>query len=71
MQQIADGAGGFPSDVLSDGDHFGDLAKVVGDLDGDGIEDIAVTAILDNDGATAAGAFYLIFLHANATVKRF
>lgn len=46
--------------ALSDGDHFGfDLTKA--DINGDGRDEVIATAARDNDGATNAGAFYVLF----------
>ncbi|MCP4963476.1 MAG: hypothetical protein GY925_29935, partial [Actinomycetia bacterium] len=47
----------------------GTSAAGVGDLDGDGIVDIAVGALFDDDGGTARGAVYVLFLNADGTVK--
>lgn len=42
----------------------------IGDLDGDGISELAVGTMWDDDGAYRAGAVYILFLNAgNATVR--
>src|SRR5262249_23849146 len=41
----------------------------LGDLDGDGIEDLAVGAPTDDDGGTDQGAVWVLFLNASGTVK--
>ena len=61
QQKIADGAGGFNGD-LSDGDQFGSAVAGIGNLDGNGIPDLAVGAPLDDDGGTDKGAVWILFL---------
>ena len=41
----------------------------LGDLDGDGVGDLAVGAILDDDPGTDRGAAWVLFLNAEGTVK--
>lgn len=67
-QKISDTAGNFTGG-LTDVDEFGIDVAALGDLDGDGIEDIVVGAHQDNDGANNAGAIYLLFLDTDGTVK--
>lgn len=67
-QKISDLAGGFGG-VLDDSDEFGYSVTALGDLDGDGITDIAVGAKDDDDGGTDHGAVWILFLNANGTVK--
>ncbi|MCP4960292.1 MAG: hypothetical protein GY925_13620, partial [Actinomycetia bacterium] len=66
-QKISDTAGGLAA-VLDDDDHFGVSAASIGDVDGDGIVDIAVGAYRDDDGGTDRGAAYVLFLNADGTV---
>ncbi|MGB5537010.1 MAG: integrin alpha [Thiogranum sp.] len=47
---------------LSDGDQFGSAVASIGDLDGDGINDITIGAPLDNDGGTDRGAVWVLFM---------
>jgi PKD repeat protein len=51
------------------GDQFGNSIASLGDIDGDGIGDIAVGAIYDDEGTTDAGAVYILCLKADGTVK--
>ena len=44
----------------SDDDYFGATLGVVGDTDGDGMQDLAISATGNDDGATGGGAVYLI-----------
>ena len=66
-QKIASGTGGGPT--LANGDHFGSSVASLGDLDGDGVTDLAVGAIGDATGRTNRGAVYVLFMNANGTVK--
>ncbi len=54
---------------LDSGDRFGRAVMGIGDVDGDGIPDCAVGARSDDDGGTDAGAVYILFLNADATVR--
>ena len=56
------------SNIKSD-DFFGHAVELIGDLDGDGVIDIAVGAPYDNDGANSAGAVHILFLNSEGTVK--
>jgi len=63
---VLDVGGGSDSD---DGaDQFGRSVTSVGDLDGDGIDELAVAAPNDNDGGIDQGAVWILFLNANGTV---
>ena len=67
-QKISDTAGNF-SGILADGDAFGLSIAMIGDLDKDGVNDIAVGAYLDNDGGNDRGAVYILFMNTDGTVK--
>ena len=67
-QKISDTAGGFTG-VLDDGDLFGRSVTSLGDLDGDGVSDVAVGAQRDDDGGLDRGALWVLFLNRNGTVK--
>lgn len=43
----------------------------LGDLNGDGIEDIGVGAGYDQDGGAQHGAFWILFLNKNGTIKAY
>jgi|GEM_PF-6846935 len=61
IKRISDTEGGFTG-VLDDGDFFGPSLSSLGDLDGDGVTDLAVGAQGDDDGGTGRGAVRVLFL---------
>jgi hypothetical protein len=67
-QKISATAGGFAGD-LDAGDFFGSRLSTLGDLDGDRITDLAASSPRDNDGGVDQGAVWILFLHADGTVK--
>ena len=67
-QKISDTQGGFAG-ILDDGDNFGGNIANIGDLDGDGVTDLAAGAIYDDDGGDARGAVWILFLNSDGTVK--
>lgn len=69
FQKISELAGGFTG-ILDPGDQFGRDLTGIGDLDGDGLGDLAVGANYDDDGGLNRGALYVLLLNADGTVKR-
>ncbi len=67
-QKISATHGGFTGS-LDDEDFFGVALAGVGDLDSDGIPDLAVGAPGDDDGGNQRGAIWILRLHPNGTVK--
>jgi len=67
-QKISSSAGNF-SGTLDDHDLFGNSLTPLGDLDGDGINDIAAGAYQDDDGGYNRGAVWILFLNPDGTVK--
>ncbi len=67
-QKISDTEGNFTG-ILDDGDEFGHSVAPLGDYDNDGVDDLAVGALWDDDGGPDRGAFYLLFLDTDGTVK--
>jgi hypothetical protein len=65
--KITDGTNGGPA--LAGVDRFGSSVTAVGDLDGDGVSDMAVGAYGDDTGGNAYGAVYVLFMNTNGTVK--
>jgi hypothetical protein len=67
--KISDTKGRFFG-ILDDEDRFGASIAPLGDLDGDGVEDVAVGAPFDDDGGANRGAVWLLFLDRNGAVVR-
>ncbi len=67
-QKIDSTDGGFTG-PLDPADRFGRSIVGIGDLDGDGITDVVVGARSDDDGATDAGALYVLFMNRDGTVR--
>ena len=67
-QRIRNGEGGFTA-ILDEDDGFGRAVTCLDDLDGDGVNDIAVGAENDDDGGENRGAIWILFLNADGTAK--
>jgi len=66
-QKISDTAGNFQG-LLGGGDIFGFAAECLGDVNGDGIQDLAVGTPKDDDGGVRKGAVWILFLKRDGTV---
>lgn len=55
--------------ALDANDELGHDITSMGDFDGNGVPDIAVSTWSDDDGGSAAGALYIIFLNNDGSVK--
>jgi hypothetical protein len=66
-QRIADHTGGFSVTLAND--MFGFSVAEVGDLNSDGVIDLAVGASTDDTGGDNRGAVYILFLRADGTVS--
>lgn len=64
--EFSDTSGNF-LETLNDNDYFGTIASI-GDLNGDGVTDLAVGAVRDDDGGTDHGAVYIMFMGADGNV---
>jgi hypothetical protein len=67
VTQIGDGLGGFTG-LLDNNDMFGSSVANLGDLDGNGVVDLAVGAPRDDDGGSERGSVWILFLDADGTV---
>src|ERR1700752_1919177 len=67
-QKLGEGVGGFGGQ-LDIYDYFGVSLAFLGDLDDDGVTDLAVGALGDDDGGTQKGAVWILFLNADGTVR--
>jgi len=67
--KIAHQTNGGPT--LADSDLFGASSPTLGDVDGDGVVDIAVGAVEDNEAGVNKGAVYVLFLNSDGSVKSF
>lgn len=62
--RISNGSGGLPPGLISSMSRFGSSIASVGDLDGNGVNDIVVGAPHDQTGGVfSGGALYLLFLN--------
>jgi len=67
-QKISNTQGGFTGGLTAF-DSFGTSVAALGDVDNDGVTDVAVGVPLDDDGGASHGAVWILFLNANGTVK--
>jgi hypothetical protein len=71
-QEIAESVGGFGG-TINVNDDFGSSVAQIGDLDGDGVNDLAVGEKSDDDGGLNSsadrGAVWVLFMNTNGTVK--
>jgi hypothetical protein len=67
-QKISNASGGLGLTLTAE-NHFGLYVNSIGDFDKDGVTDIAVSANGDNDGGAGNGAFYILLMKSDGTVK--
>ncbi len=63
-RKISENSGGFFG-KLDSGDHFGSAVTRIGDVNGDGVSDLAVGAPDTDEGANNAGAVWILFMSAD------
>jgi hypothetical protein len=68
-QKISELTGGFQG-VLDPGDQFGRAIAGIGDLDGDGVTELAVGANYDDDGGYNRGAVWILYLERGGRVRQ-
>jgi hypothetical protein len=66
-QKISSDEGDLEHDPQDD-DHFGSSVSAIGDLDGDGVTDLAVGVSGDDDGGNNRGAVWILFMNSDGTV---
>lgn len=66
--KISDISGNF-NGALDDDDRFGGAVAYLGDLNGDGLVEIAVAADYDGDGGYWSGAVWILSLNSDGTVN--
>ena len=54
--------------ILSSSDHYGFSVASIGDLNNDGVEDIAVGARYDDAGGTSRGTVHIHFMNTDGSV---
>lgn len=67
FQWIGNTLGGFPT-LLDSLDHFGSALATLGDINGNGVPDIAVLAPGDDLAGSDLGAIHVLFLNSQGTV---
>jgi hypothetical protein len=67
FKKISNGKGGLPVNMINPGASFGIVSAAIGDLDDDGVVDLAVGATNANGRWT--GALYILFMKKDGSVK--
>ena len=65
--RVGDNANGGPN--IGQSDRFSEGIAGIGDLDGDGVPDVAVGAPRNDAGGNDRGAVHVLFMNSNGTVK--
>lgn len=67
-KHIVPGKWGFKEEPLQEGDHFGSSIASLGDINGDGVKDIAVGAPGDSEDGLRKGAIYILLMKKDGSV---
>ncbi|NNF96146.1 MAG: hypothetical protein HKM94_04370, partial [Halobacteria archaeon] len=67
-QKISDATGGFTG-TLDDNDQFGGTLANIGDLNNDGVTDLAVGVQQDDDGGSNRGAVWILFMNSDGSIN--
>ena len=68
VQKVSEAEGGL-GDIFDGSEDFGNSITLIGDLDGDGVQDLVVGAPYDDAHVADGGAIYVLFMNADMTVK--
>jgi hypothetical protein len=68
QRHIVPGKWGFATRPLRKGDMFGSSALAIGDVNDDGVEDIAIGAPGDSESGASMGAVYVLLMKRDGTV---
>lgn len=66
---LSTGVAGAP--ILGANDRFGASIASLGDLDGDGTDDLAIAAPFDDDHSADAGAVYITMMNSDGSIKNY
>ncbi|HEX6885420.1 MAG TPA: integrin alpha [Planctomycetota bacterium] len=70
QEKLSDRPGSLLEGTLDPRDQFGRSLALLGDLDGNGVPDLAVAADGDDDGGEQQGAVWILLLRADGSVER-
>lgn len=55
--------------AIDDGDRFGYQIEAIGDLDGNGVTDLAVAQFAEDSGETDVGSVLILFMNSDGTIS--
>ncbi|MDD2346727.1 MAG: FG-GAP-like repeat-containing protein [Kiritimatiellae bacterium] len=67
--KIANDKGGLPAGSLMSGDYFGSSVVAIGDVNGDGVPDLLIGAVYNDDGAFNSGGAWVLMMNSDGTVQ--
>lgn len=71
VTKLAVGQGGLPSNFPQQGDLFGFSANLIGDMDGDGVNDLGIHVHQGDGTSSSTGTFAILYMSSDGTVDRF